>query len=406
MREGMFLVEPPSGPSSPAEARRQAVRHAEELVPHLRRRVGECEALRRLPEATCEDIRRTGIARILQPARYGGAEAPLVTMVDVLIPVGFGCSATAWALAQFIMHNYMIARWPGQAQEAVWGKAPDALVAGILIPLLGKAKRVDGGWQLSGRWPFVTGVDNSQWCILSAMAEDGRGPAVETYFIVPTDRVRIHDTWRAVGLKGSASNDVEAERLFVPEAMALSIEHLRGGDFPGRQLNPAPLYRPPVHMTFGILLSSAVLGMAEFMFEEYLTQSHDRVAFMSGREVGSYQAQQIRIGEASASLQAAEALLRADCREIMQVAEADRLPTDEERSNYRCNAAFAGRLACDAAKILWDLAGARAVYEETDIGRLFRDILVASRHVTQNWDVNATEHGRARLRLPLTNRSL
>jgi 3-hydroxy-9,10-secoandrosta-1,3,5(10)-triene-9,17-dione monooxygenase len=159
-------------------------------------------------------------------------------------------------------------------------------------------------------------------------------------------------------------------------------------------------------MTFGILLSSAVLGMAQFMFEEYLTQSHDRVAFMSGREVRNYQAQQIRIGEASASLQAAEALLRADCAEIMEMSEAGRIPGDEERSNYRCNAAFAGKLAGDAAKILWDLAGARAIYDETSIGRVYRDILVASRHITQNWDVNATEHGRARLRLPLTNRSL
>ena len=159
-------------------------------------------------------------------------------------------------------------------------------------------------------------------------------------------------------------------------------------------------------MTFGILLSAAVLGMAQFMFEEYLTQSGHRVALVSGREVGSYQAHQIRVAEVSASLQAADALLRADCREIMENAAADRLPTDEERSNYRCNAAFAGKLACDAAKTLWDLDGARAVYDATDIGRVFRDILVASRHITQNWDVNATEHGRARLRLPLTNPSL
>lgn len=402
----MFLVNTATSASLPAEARRQAIRRAEELVPRLRQRVAECEALRRLPDATCADIRRTGIARILQPARFGGFEAPLVTMVDVLIPIGFGCSATAWALAQFIMHNYMIARWPLAAQEAVWGEAPDALVSGILIPLLGKARRTRGGHVLSGRWPFVTGVDNSDWCLLSAMAEDAGGGSVETYFLVPTAAVRIVDTWQSIGLKGSASNDVEVSDLFVPEIMALPLEHLRGGAFAGQSANPAPLYRPPVHMTFGILLSSAVLGMAEFMFEEYLTQSHDRVSFMSGREVGSYQAQQIRIGEASAALQAAEALLRADCREIMEVAEADRLPSDEERSNYRCNAAFAGKLACDAAKILWDLAGARAVYEGTEIGRLFRDILVASRHITQNWDVNATEHGRARLRLPLTNRSL
>jgi resorcinol 4-hydroxylase (FADH2) len=402
MGDDMLLVHASRTAARPAEA----IRHAEELVPALRRRVAECEALRRLPDETCADIRRTGIARILQPARYGGAEAPLVTMVDVLVPVGFACSATAWALAQFIMHNCMVARWPEAAQDRVWGPTPDALVSGIFIPLLGKAKRTDGGYLLTGRWPFVTGVDNADWCILTGMVEDDRRPPVETYFLVPTSEVRIVDTWHAIGLKGSASNDVEVDGLFVAESMAMPLQHLRGGDFPGRAANPAPLYRAPVHMTFGILLSAAVLGMAQFMFEEYLTQSGHRVALVSGREVGSYQAHQIRVAEVSASLQAADALLRADCREIMENAAADRLPTDEERSNYRCNAAFAGKLACDAAKTLWDLDGARAVYDATDIGRVFRDILVASRHITQNWDVNATEHGRARLRLPLTNPSL
>lgn len=403
----MFVVDTTPGTFAPPELRRrQAIRQAEQLVPLLRDRVAECEALRRLPDATCDDIRRSGIARILQPALFGGLEGPLVSMVDVLISVGFGCSATAWALAQFVMHNYMIARWSLEAQHAVWNPKPDALVSGILIPLLGRARHVPGGYRLSGRWPFVTGVDNSDWCLLAAMAESRKGSMVETYFLVPTTSVTIIDTWRSIGLKGSASNDVEVTDLFIPTFMTLPLEHLRGEPPPGGPVHPAPLYRPPVHMTFGILLSSAVLGMAQFMFEEYLTQSHNRVAFMSGREVRGYQAQHIRIGEASASLQAAEALLRADCAEIMEVAESGRLPSDEERSNYRCNAAFAGKLAGDAARILWDLAGARAIYDETSIGRVYRDILVASRHITQNWDVNATEHGRSRLRLPLTNRSL
>ena len=61
-------------------------------------------------------------------------------MIDLLVPVASACSATAWCLAQFLIHNYMIARWPKSAQDAVWTGKPDALVSGILIPLLGKAK--------------------------------------------------------------------------------------------------------------------------------------------------------------------------------------------------------------------------------------------------------------------------
>lgn len=402
----MLQVHLPDAKPNTAGDYRQAVRKAEALIPVLRKRVAECEEARRLPQSTADDIRQSGIARILQPQRFGGNEAPLVSMVDVLTPIGYACGATAWCLAQYIIHNYMVARWPLAAQEEVWNNKPDALVSGILIPLLGKAKRVDGGFELSGKWPFVTGVNPSDWCILSAMVENPDGPPVESYFLVPVDQITIHDTWHGIGLKGSGSNDVEVKNLFVPEHMVISVDHFKGGDFAGRSANPSTLFRPPVFMVFGILLTTAVLGMAEFMFEEYLTQSRNRVTLMSGKESGSFQAQQIKIGEASASLQAAAALLRADCIEIMQVAEEDRSYSDVERTNYRCNAAFASRLAYDTAQTVWNLAGARAAYEGNDVGRVFRDIMVATRHITQNWDANATEHGRARLKLPLTNPSL
>jgi resorcinol 4-hydroxylase (FADH2) len=107
-----------------------------------------------------------------------------------------------------------------------------------------------------------------------------------------------------------------------------------------------------------------------------------------------------------AALNAAQALLHGDCREIEAVAATNGQWDDATRSKYRSNAAYAGQLAYDTARKVWDLAGARAVYTNNDIGRIFLDILVATRHVTQNLDINATDHGRARVNLPLTNPAL
>jgi 3-hydroxy-9,10-secoandrosta-1,3,5(10)-triene-9,17-dione monooxygenase len=382
------------------------VRRAEQMIPALRARADAAEQLRRMPDETCLDLRRSSVARILQPARYGGAEAPLSAMVDVLIPISAGCASTGWCLAQYVMHNYMLARWPVEAQEQVWRPAPDCLISGILIPRLGRARPAPCGYTLTGTWPFVSGVDTSDWCILSGVVERPGATPEERYFVVPTKDVEILDTWHSIGLRASASNHVRTADLFVPEHMSLPIELLKGRQFPGRAINGAPLFRLPVYMTFGVLLASAVLGIAEFMFEEYLAQSRTRSALMSGLEVGSYASHHIKLGEVSASLQAAGALLRADCAEMMEIGDADRTATDIERSNYRCNAAFAGQLAFTAARIIWDLVGARGAYVANPIARAFQDICVASRHVTQNWDINATEHGRARLRMPLTNASL
>lgn len=377
------------------------------LLPLFQARVPETIKLRRLPDATCDDLRKSGLARIFQPARYGGAEAPLETMIDLLVPIGSACSATAWCLAQFLIYNYMIARWSEAAQDAIWIEKPDALVSGILIPVLGKAKSVQGGAMLSGRWPFVSGISVADWCILSGMMEsENGGSPIESYFLLPAEQVTILDTWYSIGLQGSGSQDVEAKDLFIPAHMIITGKDLLGGEFAGRAANPGALFRPTVYMTFGILLASTVIGMADGMLARYLVESRKAIAIMSGKEIGTFQAQQTKLGEATAALNAAQALVRADAREIQALAVADQRPDDATRSKYRSNAAYAGGLAYWAAQRIFDLAGARAIYSNSEIGRIFLEIIVATRHVTQSIDINAAEHGRARLNMALTNRSL
>lgn len=378
---------------------------AQSLIEALKVRADEAERTRCLPDETCQDLRRLGLSRLLQPEHFGGAEGSLEHFVDVMIPIASGCPSTAWCLAQYIFHNYMIARWPVQAQEEVWND-PTNLVSGILVPRLGKALHVAGGHELTGEWPFVSGVQPSDWCLLSGMVEQDAAPDEERYFLVPTRLVTILDTWHPIGLHGSGSHDVRVDKLFVPEHLSLSIKHLKGGDFPGKALNRSAVFRPPIYMVSGILLAASLIGMTQAMFESFLLQSRHRRSLMSSEETASYATHQVRVAEVSASLQAAEMLIRADCREIMELASADYAPTPVERSNYRCNSAYAGQLARRAAETVWDLTGARGAYATNLIARLYRDIAVASRHAAMNWEINATEHGRARLRLPLTNPSL
>jgi alkylation response protein AidB-like acyl-CoA dehydrogenase len=387
--------------------REELVRRAEALIPVLRARAAQTDALRQLPPETKRDLVTSGVARILQPARYGGCEAPFSGMVDILRTIGRGCGSTVWCLAQYVGHNFMVAQWPPEAQAAVWGEAPANLVSGILIPLLGRARKVAGGYSLSGQWPFVSGVNASDWCILSGMVENARGGAPEErYFLVPQGRLEILDTWDAIGLQGSASNDVKVEHVFIPEQMSLPIQHLKGGETPGNVLHPAPLYRSPSYMWFGILLSSASLGMAEGMLTDYVQQAKTRVTLMSGQDSRSQPTQHIKIAEAVASLEAARAVLYANCEEIMAILEAGRLPSDDQRTKYRCVGAFAGKLAFAAANAIWDAGGARGVYMNNPIARAYRDLCAATRHFTHNWDINAAAHGRVKLGLPLDNPSL
>ena len=117
------------------------------------------------------------------------------------------------------------------------------------------------------------------------MVENGPGgKPEERYFILPQGAFEILDTWDAIGLRGSASHDVKANRVFIPTHMTLPLRHLKGGETsPGRKVNRAPLYRSPSYMTFGILISSASVGIAEGIVRDYVEQVKSRVALMSGQ---------------------------------------------------------------------------------------------------------------------------
>jgi alkylation response protein AidB-like acyl-CoA dehydrogenase len=384
----------------------ELIARAEALIPVLRERADETDELRQLPLATKRDLETTGVARILQPSRYGGCEGHFFGLVEILTRVGRGCGSTAWCLAQYIGHNYMVSQWPVDAQDAIWGVKPESLISGILIPLNGKARRVDGGYRLTGRWPFVSGVNACDWCILSAMVESAHGADEERYFLMQNGSFEIIDTWRSIGLKGSGSHDIAVHDAFVPAHMTLPIEHLKGGPSPGNQVNTAPMYQMPSYMQFGILITSATLGIAAGMLEHYRDYIAGHKALMSGKVSRLEVSHQLKIAEAAVCVDSAKAIARGVCDEIVAHAQAGTLPSDEERTRYRAHGAFIGRQAWRSANVMWDAVMGRGVYENNPIERSYRDMCAATRHFTHNWDVNGVSYGRVILGLSLDNPSL
>src|SRR5919206_1736118 len=145
---------------------------AEALVPVLRERAGRTEELRRLPDETIADLHRAGLFRILQPKRVGGSELPFRSIVELVSIIGRGDGSTAWVLANLAAHHWLLGMWPQQAQDEVWGESPDNLIGSALIFPRGRARPVSGGYRLSGRWPFSSGVDAAAWNLIGAIMQD------------------------------------------------------------------------------------------------------------------------------------------------------------------------------------------------------------------------------------------
>jgi len=389
----------PSAGSAPSydELRRRA----EALVPVLRERAAKTEALRRIPDETIADLHRSGLFRMLQPARVGGSELPYSAFVELAGIIGRGCGSTGWVLNNLASHHWMLGFWPAEAQDEIWGPSPDTLIGSAFIFPGGRARKVDGGYRLSGRWPFSSGIDASAWNMISALVPDEQTGANEyRIFLLPASDYTVVDTWYVSGLAGTGSKDVVVSDAFVPEHRTLPAEAGKGGPNPGSAVNPAAIFRLPWFALFGFIIAGSALGIAKGALEQFVAPTRTKLGTYTGKSLADFSTLQTHIAEAGALIDAAEAIMLRDCEEAMRFAEVHRIPPMEDKVRWRRDAAYAARMCTRAVDIVFTSAGGGAIYESNPLQRAFRDIHAANGHFGVNWDANAVTYGRVALGLP------
>ncbi len=384
---------------TPESARERAA----ELVPALARRAAYAERLRRVPDETIEDLRRTGLLRLVQPARYGGSQLDLGTYLDVVLTLSTGCASTGWVYTNLASHAWSIALFDARAQDDVWGDDPDACAAtGLAFPC-GKARAVDGGYRLSGRWPFGSGVDASSWMMVGAMLERPGGGAPERrFFLVPAPDFRHLDNWHAMGLAATGSHDVEIVDAFVPEHRTLSAEHFASGrDTPGARGYGDPLYDTPPYTAFSYVLCTIPIGAARAAVEQFTDGVRARAGTYTGVRVAELANVQARIAEAAACAEFAEGIVRRDWQALDDDVRHARPIDVPTRLRWKRNAAFATSLAVRAVDALMPAAGAGGLMASSPLQRQFRDVHAASAHIGLAWDVHASAWAQSALGLAL-----
>jgi 3-hydroxy-9,10-secoandrosta-1,3,5(10)-triene-9,17-dione monooxygenase len=374
---------------------------AEALVPTLRERAPRAEQIRRLPDETIADLHASGLFRMLQPARVGGSELPYRALFELTAVIGQGCGSTAWVLGNLAAHHWLLGMWHPEAQEEIWGQSPDSLISSALAFARGRARSVEGGYRLSGRWPFSSGIDPSSWNIFGAIVSDEEtGQSEARMFLVPASDYTIIDTWQVIGLAGTGSNDVEVTDIFVPAYRTLSTERIRGGPNRGSELNPGTLYTLPAVSLFAFAVAGVSLGIARGAIRHFAETTRTRRSAYTGRSLADFTNIQVHLAEAAALADAAEAVVLRDCDEATRITEAGVVPSIEQRARYRRNGAFAATLCTKGVDLLFAATGGNAIYEMNPIQRAFRDVHAANAHYMLNWDINGAVYGRVALGLP------
>jgi 3-hydroxy-9,10-secoandrosta-1,3,5(10)-triene-9,17-dione monooxygenase len=379
---------------------------AEALLPTLRSRAARTEELRRIPDETLRDFHDAQLFRIHQPRRVGGAELEFSTVVTFGALLARACASTSWNFINFLAHHLILGMFPPPAQDEIWDASPDTLIASSFVFPAAKARKVKDGYVISGRWPFCSGVDPSEWNMLAGLAFlDDNAPPEQRIFLLHKSQYRIVDNWFAGGLRGTGSKDVEAAEQFVPEHRTLAVADTKGGPTPGSAVNPGPLFRMPVFALFPYMLSGVALGIAEGLLDDF-SKIGAKSGKMTGARIAEIQSTQIRFSEAAAYARASRNAQLGNCREAWDLISSGRVPDLRAKARYRLDGAYAVEWAVRAVDAMFALSGASGLYESGHVARAFRDAHAVKQHFSFNTDIAGTTYGRVALGLPGDNPTL
>ncbi len=373
-----------------------ALARARDIVPILRERAAASEEARGLTRDIEQLLHETGLFRLQQPKAFGGMECDFVTIIDVAAEIGRGCPSTAWNVGNLACHHWILGYFDPQTQHEVWDQNPDALIASSIALAAGRGRKVDGGFVVNGRWPFSSGVDNCDWNLLAVSVFDDstRMPVDWRLCLVAKTDYEIIDTWHAMGMSATGSNDVEVRELFVPERRALPLVMCRGGHrHPGGQLNRAPLYGIPIVAASAHPLAPAALGAAEGAYELFQTAMANRAGTYTGARIVDFQAVQIKFGRARCLIDSARGLLRDSAIHLQAIAAAGDAPDLDTKLRYRAQVAFAVNQSREAVETLWSCYGANGLYSRDPLQRHLRDVLAINQHFSFNFDIAGSAYG-------------
>lgn len=356
-----------------------------EFVARLAQRAGDAEKLRRLPAATIDDYRESGLARLLQPARYGRRQAEFPEIFGVVRQMAHGCASSAWTLGFYTLHNWMLALFSEQAQDEVFADGP-VLCPAPLAPT-GRGTPVDGGIRLTGRWSWATGVMDADWVMVGAIC-DPDGAPYPALVLLPASDVAVEDVWHTAGMCATGSNDVIVDDVWIPEHRLVKVVDIYNGTTPGAALHDAAVYRWPMVPALALTAAMPALGSAEFVADTYAKRLGDRVLAYSGVAQKDQPAAQIRLGEARVRLRALNALLDDTAGRIQATVQSGERAGRAARADARAAAALIVHESRAVIADLLEASGASAQFLDNPLQRVKRDVDVISGHVVFDYDVS------------------
>ncbi|MFI5952847.1 acyl-CoA dehydrogenase family protein [Cryptosporangium sp. NPDC051539] len=375
--------------------RADLVERAAALRPQLAAEADRTDRERAVPTSNIDALASAGLLGLLQPARYGGRQTDFRTIIEVSRELGRACGSTAWVASLLNASAWFAGLFPVQAQDDIWGERPDARIAGVVTPS-GTADAVDGGYRVSGRWAPASGCTHADWAVLGVVRPDAAGTSDAVGIVLaPMSELVVEDTWFVSGMRGTASNTLVGEDLFVPAHRFLSIPDAVEGRY-ATPFTDELLYRAPFVPVAALLLTGPHLGLATAAVD-LLAEKAPRRGLTLTNYATQAEAPTVQLAAAHAASLVDSAALHAyrAAADIDEAAHAGVFPGYDARARMRMDAGMAAVHAREAVRIVCSAQGASSFSEANPLQRLWRDVETGSRHAVLNPEVAAEIYGKA-----------
>ncbi|MCU1353882.1 MAG: Pigment protein [Acidimicrobiales bacterium] len=362
---------------SRTEGSGEIVARAEGVGRRAGARSAEIEAARTLPVDLVAELAAADLFRMWVPAELGGGAVGVAEGLAVIEALGYHDGATAWCVMIGATTGLLAAFLPDEHARRIY-EDPAGVTGGFAAPM-GRARVVEGGLRVTGRWQWGSGTRHCTWigggCLL--VGDDGQPAPRADGLIAPFaffDRadVELLDTWHVAGLKGTGSTDYQVADAFVPEGRWVQLG--------GEPRVDGPLWRFSFYGMLALGVASVALGLARRAVDELVALAADKRPQGSSRPLAERAPVQAEVAAAEATVRAARALVAETVGATWDDLVAGRPVTDEHKRSLRLAATHATLASAEATSRCYTAAGGAAVYESNPLQRVFRDVHVATQH--------------------------
>jgi 3-hydroxy-9,10-secoandrosta-1,3,5(10)-triene-9,17-dione monooxygenase len=356
--------------------RADLVARARALQPLLREHSARADAERRASDAVIDAVTEAGFYRLLSPRRFGGYEAGIRTTLEISEVLGEADGSVAWLVGLGSNAGWLAAHFSEQAQSEIYADNGNARIAGSATP--GSAQRVAGGLRVSGHWGYASGSPHATWGGVMAMLTDDSGQPAAYWCMIPASDLKLEDTWRTTGMRGTGSNTWVGEDIFVPDYRTLPMDAVAKELLP--KPTDAPIYRLPFPTVATLALLGPILGCAaaalKYTIDKATKPMHHTIFTKQNESVGV----QVQIAEAALKIETARLHAYSVADRLDKAAADDRQLDYDERAKARAQCGYAAQQLLNAINILVNVHGAGSFAEANPLQRYWRDANTAARH--------------------------